>query len=310
MSFHRVFIYVYLRTTELLNLTCFMKRKIIYQGIPGAFSHIAAVGYFGDNHLFTGLSTFYDIFYEVAEARVDYGIIPIENSLAGSVVENFDLLYAHNVTVVGEYYQPVRHNLLILKQTESDQKIKVNDLRTVYSHPKALEQCVQFFRKHSYLTPFAYNDTAEAARFVALQKKREIAAIASDKAADLYDLDILATNIQDNPNNWTRFLIITSIHREQDILAYDTVYKCSIMFTLPHKPGSLHTIIGVFANAHLNLSKIESRPIHGSTFEYVFYIDVEFHSHDYALIRELIHSCKEMAYEIKVLGYYRKAQIK
>ncbi len=286
-----------------------MKRKIIYQGIPGAFSHIAALGYFGDDHSFTGLSSFYDVFYRVEEGQADYGVIPIENSLAGSVVENFDLLYSHNVTVVGEFYLPVLHNLLIIKQSESKQKFNVKDLRTVYSHPKALEQCVQFFRKHSHIIPFAYNDTAEAARFVASKKKREIAAIASNEAARLYGLDILAANIQDNPNNWTRFLIITSIHREQDILAYDTVYKCSIMFTLPHKPGSLHTIIGVFANARLNLSKIESRPIHGATFEYVFYIDVEFHSHDYALIRELLHSCTEMANEIKVLGYYRKAQI-
>ncbi len=286
-----------------------MERKIIYQGIPGAFSYIAALGYFGENHSFNGLPTFYDVFDRVKETRVDYGVIPIENSLAGSVVENFDLLYSHNITVVGEYYQPVRHNLLVIKQSKHQQKIKVKDLRTVYSHPKALEQCVQFFRKHSHIVPLAYNDTAEAAQFVTSKKKKEIAAIASSEAADLYGLDILAADIQDNPNNWTRFLIITNIHREQDILAYDTEYKCSIMFTLPHKPGSLHTIIGVFANAHLNLSKIESRPIHGTTFEYVFFIDVEFHSHDYALMRELLHSCSEMAHDIKVLGYYKKAQI-
>lgn len=286
-----------------------MKRKILYQGIPGAFSHIAATGYFGSNHEFTGLPTFYEIFKQVEGTQADYGVIPVENSLAGSVVENYDLLYEHDITVIGEYYQPVEHNLLVLKDTGGTSKIDLKKLKKAYSHPKALEQCVQFFRKHPHITPLVYNDTAEAAQFVSSEKKKDIAAIASKEAAALYGLHILASDIQDNPNNWTRFLIITSIHSEQDILRHDTVYKCSIMFTLPHKPGSLHTIIGIFSNAHLNLSKIESRPIHGTTFEYVFYIDVEFHSHDYTLMRELIDKCTEMANEIKVLGYYKKAHI-
>ncbi|GEM_PF-303874 len=286
-----------------------MKRTICYQGIPGAFSHIAAQGFFGNQHTFTGLSTFYDIFKEVEKEKADYGVIPVENSLAGSVVENYDLLYTHNVSVTGEYYQPIRHNLLVRKTTQKEKPIALKEIQKVYSHPKALEQCVQFFRKHRHMNPVVYNDTAEAARFIASTEERNIAAIASQEAATLYDLDIHKVDIQDNPNNWTRFLIITSLHRKQDILAHDTMYKCSLMFTLPHKPGSLHSIIGIFANAHLNLSKIESRPIHGTTFEYVFCIDVEFHSHDYSLVRDLIQSCVEMTNEIKVLGYYRKAHI-
>ncbi len=287
-----------------------MSRRIAYQGIPGAFSHIAATAYFGNNHQFTGLPAFFDIFTQVEKAQFDYGVIPIENNLAGSVVENYDLLFAHNVTVIGEYYQPVRHNLLVIKQPQNKPTIELKHLKKVCSHPKALEQCTQFFRKHPHITPVVFNDTAEAAYHVASEKKKDTAAIASKEAAEMYGLDILAHHIQDNPNNWTRFLIITSIHREQDILAHDTMYKSSIMFTLPHKPGSLHTIIGIFANAHLNLSKIESRPIHGTTFEYIFCIDIEFHSHDYALIRDLIQQCTEMTNDIKVLGYYRKAHIK
>jgi prephenate dehydratase len=286
-----------------------MKRTILYQGIPGAFSHIAAAGYFGDNHSFTGLSTFFDIFNRIENNRADYGVIPVENSLAGSVLENYDLLFSHDVTVTGEYYQLVQHNVLVIKNKNRKSSIELKDLHTVYSHPKALEQCVKFFRNHPHIKPQAYNDTAEAAQFIGEEKRGDIAAIASKEAADLYGLDILARDIQDNPNNLTRFLIITSIHRGQDILEHDTVYKCSVMFTLPHKPGSLYSLIGIFANAHLNLSKIESRPIHGTTFEYVFSIDIEFHSHDYALVRELIQRCSEITREIKVLGYYRKAQI-
>ena len=286
-----------------------MKRTIFFQGIPGAFSHIAAIGYFGRNYTFTGLATFHDIFKEVENGRMVYGVIPVENSLAGSVVENYDLLYSHNVSVTGEYYQPIRHNLLVKKTSQKGESITLDDIHKVYSHPKALEQCVQFFRKYPHISPQAYNDTAEAARYISSAYENNIAAIASREAAELYGLEIIKEAIQDNPNNWTRFLIISSSHRDQDILAHDTMYKCSFMFTLPHKPGSLHSIIGLFANAHLNLSKIESRPIHGTTFEYVFSIDVEFHSHDYLLVRELIHSCEELTNEIKVLGYYRKAHI-
>jgi prephenate dehydratase len=286
-----------------------MKRRIVYQGIPGAFSHIAALGHFGTDNTFIGLPTFQEIFDRIENRQADYGVIPLENSLAGSVGENYDLLYSHNVSVTDEYYQPIRHHVLIGKAPHSDKSIALQDIRKVYSHPKALEQCLQFFKKYRHIAPRAYNDTAEAARYVASEQRTEIAAIASKEAADLYGLDILAKDVQDNINNWTRFFIITTVHREPDILAHDTVHKCSIIFTLPHIPGSLHNIVGIFANAHLNLSKIESRPIHGKAFEYVFYIDVEFHSHDYALIQKLIRLCTEMTNEIKVLGYYPKARI-
>jgi len=285
-----------------------MKQLVYYQGIAGAFSHIAAEGYFGKKHTFTGIPTFHTIFSKVEQGNVDYGVIPVENSLAGSVVENYDLLYRHDVSVIGEYYQSVRHNVLI-KKSDAKNPVTIQDITKVYSHPKALEQCIRFFEEHPHVQKVVYNDTAEAARYIASSSQRDIAAIASKQAAELYKLTTLVEDIQDNPNNWTRFLIITNLHREQDILAYDTMYKCSLMFTLPHEPGSLYAMIGIFSNAHMNLSKIESRPIHGTTFEYVFTIDVEFHSHDYALIRELIKSCEEVADAVKVLGYYRKAKI-
>lgn len=286
-----------------------MERRIVYQGIPGAFSHIAALGHFGADNTFTGLPTFHEIFTSIENRKADYGVIPLENSLAGSIGENYDLLYSHNVSVIDEYYQPIRHHVLIAGSARTDTSFGIGNIRKIYSHPKALEQCRQFFKKHSHIAPQAFNDTAEAAKFVAEEQRIDIAAIASKEAAELYDLEIFVKDVQDNINNWTRFFIITSVHREPDILAHDTVHKCSIIFTLPHIPGSLYNIIGIFANARLNLSKIESRPIHGKTFEYVFYIDVEFHSHDYAVIHNLIRLCTEMTNEIKVLGYYPKARI-
>lgn len=287
-----------------------MKHRIVYQGIPGAFSHIAALGHFGADNTFSGLPTFHEIFARIENRQADYGVIPLENSLAGSIGENYDLLYKHDVSVIDEYYQPIRHHVLISKSPHSDKTIGIQNIQRIYSHAKALEQCIKFFKNHDYIAPQAYNDTAEAAEYVASEQRTDIAAIASKEAAELYGLDILVRDVQDNINNWTRFFIITSVHPEPDILVHDTVYKCSIIFTLPHIPGSLYDIIGIFANAHLNLSKIESRPIHGKAFEYVFYIDVEFHSHDYTLIHKLIRLCSEMTNEIKVLGYYPKAHIK
>jgi prephenate dehydratase len=284
-------------------------KKILYQGIPGAFSHIAGLTFFGKGNTFAGVPSFFDIFKQVESMNAEYGMVPVENSLAGSVVENYDLLYDQNVTVIAEYYQEIRHHLLtpVLGDQSADERFK--KIRSVLSHPKALEQCTRFFREHTHLKPTVYSDTAEAARHVAEQGDPSLAAVASSEASSLYGLHILRNDIHDNPHNWTRFLVITRRHREPDILEHDAIHKCSLIFTLPHSPGSLYTALGVFANAHLNLSKIESRPIPGTNFEYVFYVDIEFHSHDYARVRDLVQEFSNFIREVKVLGYYRKALI-
>jgi prephenate dehydratase len=287
-----------------------MKKTILYQGVPGAFSHIAATGYFGSGHEFHGNQTFFDIFQHIGSTQTTYGVLPVENSLAGSIYENYDLLYKYNVSVTGEYYQRIQHHLLGIPDPQTSTAERLSAIRTILSHPKALEQCVQFFRKNKLYTAQAFSDTAEAARYISEKMDPSLGAIASEEAARMYGLSLLRRDIQDNPNNWTRFLIVTGAQRDQDILEHDSLYKCSLMFTLPHKPGSLHTALGMFANAHLNLSKIESRPIHGTAFEYVFSVDVEFHSHDYAVVRDLVADFSEFVNEVKVLGYYRKAHIK
>lgn len=284
-----------------------MSKLIVYQGIAGAFSHIAASAYFGPENRFLGVDSFFDLFETVVSNHSSYGVVPVENSLAGSIYENYDHLYARNISVIGEYYQKIEHHLLVWPEERTSSHKRLKSLRKVISHPKALEQCLRFLRKHPHIIAHTHTDTAEAARFVSETKDPTLGAIASEEAAELYGLEIIKKNIQDNPYNWTRFLIITQTQRAADILEHDSVYKCTVMFTLPHKPGSLYTALGLFANANLNLSKIESRPIRGTTFEYVFCVDIEFHSHDYALIRDILNDFKGVAQETKVLGFYRKA---
>jgi prephenate dehydratase len=286
-----------------------MPHTIVYQGVPGAFSHLAAGSYFGHNNTFIGVQTFHNLFSKIQSADADYGMVPVENSLAGSVVENYDLLYKHDVMAIGEYYQKIEHHLLGIGTTHAESDERIGSLEEVLSHPKALEQCVQFFLDHPRIKRVAYSDTAEAARFVSEGKNPSLGAIASMKAAELYGLSIIRENIQDNPHNWTRFLIIAGRHHEQDILEHDKTHKCSLMFTLPHTPGSLYRALGTFANAHLNLSKIESRPIHGKPFEYVFSVDFEFHPENFSFVKNLVGEFSGATREIKILGYYKKADI-
>jgi prephenate dehydratase len=297
------------RLIKFIRIIKHMPHTIVYQGVPGAFSHLAASAYFGPDNTFIGVQTFHSLFSKTQTTDADYGMVPVENSLAGSVVENYDLLYKHEVMAVGEYYQKIEHHLLGIAVEPVDQKGRVADLKEVLSHPKALEQCVHFFIENPHLKKVAYTDTAEAAWHVSERKDFSIAAIASSKAAELYGLAIIQDNIQDNPHNWTRFLIVTGRHHEQDILEHRKIHKCSLMFMLPHTPGSLYRALGTFANAHLNLSKIESRPIHGKPFEYIFSVDFEFHPENYAFVKNLVNEFSEMTKEIKVLGYYKKAEI-
>ncbi|PJE63298.1 prephenate dehydratase, partial [Candidatus Roizmanbacteria bacterium CG10_big_fil_rev_8_21_14_0_10_39_6] len=210
--------------------------KIAYQGIAGAYSHIASVEQFGTQNTFMGVSDFSALFAEVTNRRVDFGVVPIENSLAGSVVENFDFLYKNEVYIIEERYMRIEHQLLGISIEGEENESRIAQLTHIFSHPKALEQCLTLFKEHPAVQKMPYEDTAGAAKYVKQMEKKEFGAIASKQAADLYGLSILKRNVEDNPNNWTRFVII--VPDKQDIFGKDEegTYKCSAIFTLQNRP--------------------------------------------------------------------------
>lgn len=284
-------------------------KTIVYQGVEGAYSYIASVAQFGPHNTFVGTKDFPALFAEVTSRRADFGVVPIENSLAGSVVENFDLLYKNDVWIVAERYLRIEHQLLGISINGVENDTRIAQLTHVFSHPKALEQCLTFFKEHPTIQKTPYEDTAGAAQYVKQMGKKELGAIASKQAADLYGLAILKRNIEDNVSNWTRFVVI--VPDKQDIEGTDDVgtYKCSVIFTLQNRPGTLYTILGYFAKENLNLTKIESRPIQGTQFEHFFYIDCEYSALQHELVRSVLSRLSEQVNSLKVLGYYKKHTI-
>ena len=272
--------------------------KVAFQGIPGSFSHTAAVNIFGQDNSFIGVNQFRKIFELVKEKKADRGVVPIENSLAGSVHENYDLLSRYKIPIVGEYYLEIEHNLLGIEKSKDFKKIK-----EAYSHPKALEQCVTFFENHPWIEKKLFSDTAGAAKFVADSKDVTKAAIASRNASELYGLPILKKNIEDNKFNFTRFLIISCEKKSTQ-----KPNKCSLVFTVKHVPGSLANALRVFAENGVNLVKIESRPIHGKPFEYLFYVDLEFSKDRESKMNSIIEEFKKETQSVMVLGYYQSFQ--
>jgi len=246
---------------------------IAYQGIPGSFSSMAAGQYCSSPFSAVHTQRFVDLFQAVVSGTADVGVVPVENSLAGSVHENWDHLRTHKVHIIAEEYVQVQHFLGAKPGT------RLQDISAVYSHPKALEQCQDFFFKHQGIQSIAFSDTAGAAQYVAKSHDSSIASISSAQAIELYGLQVIQPHLEDNPHNFTRFVVIAS-HRVQpkDIQIDQAVvssYRGSVCFTLRHTPGSLASALAFFAQRKMNLTKIESRPIHGKTFEYEFFVEFE-----------------------------------
>ena len=269
-----------------------------FQGETGAFSEVAA------EKLFPGSRTvakpsFEAVFEAVVSEEVDCAVIPIENSLFGSVHINFDLLREHDVRITGETSVRVRHFLMGLEGTPLD------DIRQVHSHPQALGQCRDWLRRHipsADLIP-AY-DTAGAARMLKAMRLSDAAAIASKRAASEYGLEILAEGIESNPNNYTRFLALRNGRNATEMRQPSIPYKTTIQYSLRENvPGVLFKTLAVFALREIDLIKIESRPLVGSPGNYLFYIDVIGHSEDEPLNRALSHLA-ELSPTITLLGSY------
>lgn len=271
---------------------------IAYFGIPGSFTHGAACKYFGDTHNLMGGPTFRDVFVMVKQGEASYGIVPIENTLAGSVYENYDLLSEYGLSVVGEVSRKVEQSLLVVPLA-SGEKPKLTGITSVYSHPKALEQCSVFLDKHPQMHKYAHADTATAAKYVGQQMSPQLAAIANVEAGEKYGLVPLKTNIQNNSYNYTRFLVLAKQPAQQK-----TDNKCSLMVLMPHTSGSLSKALTFLTDNGFNLTKIESRPIIDKPFEYIFYLDFVFDPQEHDVI-QVLKEFEPYVSDVRCLGIYQ-----
>lgn len=274
--------------------------KVGFQGIRGAYSEQAALLYFGDQNIdLRPIQDFESVFQAVESRKIQYAVVPVENSLAGSIHENYDHLRQNPVWICGEYKLHIDHCLLVKAGS------RLTAIREVYSHPQALSQCAAFVRKIK-ATPMPYFDTAGSARFLAESGEKHMAAIASSQAGKDYGLRILAKSIQDDERNYTRFVVIKRRSKVDPPMSWQGASKTSIVFSLRNAPGGLHKALSVFAIRDIDLTKIESRPLRGSPWKYLFYLDIEGHISDPAVSRALSH-LEELTHLLQVLGSYQAA---
>lgn len=237
---------------------------VTYQGVPGSYGEEAMHCYFGDEVKSYPCTHFEEVVADVLAGKADYGVLPVENSSAGSVVTTVDLLAKSDLYIVGEYILPISHNLAAVPGATME------DIREVYSHEQALMQCVDFLRQYPQWDQISYVNTAISAKMVAEEGNRAKAAVCSSRAAEIYGLEVLADGINGETMNATRFVIFG---RQPEYTPMAN--KVSVMFTLPHKSGTLLKAIQLITGRGLNLLKIESRPSHKANWEYMFFIDFE-----------------------------------
>lgn len=270
--------------------------KVAIQGEPGSFSHEAAIKLIADAVIVPQpLSA--DVFAALSDGSVDAAIIPIENSLAGSVLEHFDLLFTHDVQVERETLLRIHHNLI------ANVGATVDDIDRVFSHPVALAQCRRFLAAHPKMQSLAFYDTAGSVKNLVKQCDQGAAAIASEAAARYYGASILRANIEDNPENYTRFF---QVRRTRDSVRDPHANKISIAFSLENKPGSLVAALSALSAIGTNLTKIESRPVHGKPWEYVFYVDCQIQSTDEG--SRALSALRPHCSTVKELGRYQEAR--
>lgn len=252
------------------------------QGVEGAYSQAACEKLFSLPSIMY-FKSFEAVFNAVDKGMCRYGILPIENSSAGSVSQVYDLMKKFRFSIVRSVKLRINHTLLAKKGT------RLEDIREIYSHEQGLNQCNEFLREHPEIKANVYENTAVAAKMVADSDRTDIAAISSRECAELYGLQILSDHIQNSDNNYTRFICIS---RAPEI--YPGADKMSLMFTLPHRPGSLYSVITKFATLGLNLTKIESRPIPGKDFEFMFYFDFSGSFQEQAVLDMVSTLCRDL----------------
>ena len=275
------------------------KRLLVaFQGELGAYSELAARAFFPGEIDVLPAPSFDKVFQVVEEGACDYGIIPIENSLAGSIHQNYDLLLKHDLLISGEIKLRISHNLIV------NPGLCLKEVRRIYSHPQALSQCDDFIKELPDVEVVPVYDTAGAVKMIKEEAFKDAGAIASAQAAVDYGLEILESGIESNHQNFTRFLIISE---ERMTSRPGSDPKTSIVFSLPNVPASLFKSLSVFALRDINLLKIESRPVLGRPWEYFFYLDFEGDAEDSRCFRALEH-LKEIATFLRVLGSYQKGR--
>lgn len=266
--------------------------RVAYQGVEGSYGHGAALQFFGGDADLYHVQGMEDVMAEVEAGRADFGVLPIENSSAGAVSDNYDLLVKHNVYIVAETHLAVRHALLGLPQAE------LSDIRNVYSHPQALMQCSQYLNTHREWNQFSVENTAAAALKITDDQDPSQAAVASEIAGRLYGLKPLAQGINHNKNNTTRFIILS-----REAVYVKDAGKVSVSFEGLHKSGSLYNMLGNFIYNNVNMVMIESRPIEDRSWEYRFFVDVEGSLSD-ASLQNALKGISEEAVSMRILGNY------
>lgn len=265
--------------------------RIAYQGVAGAYSEAAALRFNRAADVLPRPS-FEDVFAVVAERQATHGILPIENTIGGTIHRNYDLLLEHDLPIVGEVKLAISHHLVVLEGTTLDQ------VRRVYSHPQGLAQCERFLRTLKDVEIVATYDTAGSAKMIREENLRGSAAIASQRAARVFDLQVLRSGIQDYADNFTRFLLVG-----REALPLGTPDKTTIVFTVPNEAGALFKALSVFAMRGIDLTKLESRPIPDRPFEYLFYADLATNREDIRCSRALM-NLAEFAPSVRTLGSY------
>jgi chorismate mutase/prephenate dehydratase len=266
--------------------------RVVFQGVEGAYSHAATRQFFGNDENAYHVEKFEDAMKEVTAGNADFAVLPIENSTAGFITDNYDLLAKYENYIVGEVYVPVDHMLLGLPEAE------LSDIRTIYSHPQALMQSTEFLNSNREWKQISVLNTAAAAKKVMEDKDKTQAAIASRVAGELYGLKELAQGINNEKGNTTRFIVVA-----KEPVYEKTASKISLMFEVPHVSGSLYNILGNFIFNEVNMLMIESRPIPEKSFEYRFFVDIEGNLSDASIINALTGIRAEASY-MKILGNY------
>jgi prephenate dehydratase len=272
-----------------------MGTKVSIQGYEGSFHQVAAQQFFGKETEVIPCATFKEVIKIASNKKEsDGGVMAIENSIAGSILANYNLLQKSNLKIIGEIYLQIKQNLLV------NPGVKLEDIREVHSHTMALQQCYDFLDKHKWKL-VETEDTALSAKHVHQHKSKHIAAIASKLAADLFQLQVLAPGIQTLKNNYTRFLVL----QRQDVAQpVNDANKASVNFHTDHSKGSLAKVLTKIADGGINLSKLQSFPIPGSDFKYSFHADMEFETIDQ--FNNVIDEIKPLTEEVKIYGVYKR----
>ncbi|WP_185872971.1 prephenate dehydratase [Blattabacterium cuenoti] len=278
-------------------------KKIAIQGVKGCFHHAAVSKYFkGCSYTLMECSSFRELAFSVFRSNVDIGVMAIENTIAGTILTNYSLLYEYNLRIVGEVYMPIKHHLMAYPgQT-------IEDIKKIYSHPMALLQCELFIEEHPDIQISKYSDTASAAKYISNFKKKGLAAIASEDAAIEYGLEIISSNIQTINKNFTRFFIIKNFLKKQN--EEDNFNKASLIFKILHTTGSLAKILSLISNLGINMTKIQSIPIIQRPWEYSFYVDIIFNNiKDYKLMKNKIKKVP-CIHQFYIMGEYKQGIIR